>query len=487
MRKFTIDIPARREYILIAMIIPAERDMHTLRRKKNDTIMTDGSIAGHLIKFSLPLMVGYIFQQLYNTVDTFIVGRYVSMQALAAVGSTGSAIYTLIGFFMGFSVGAGVVISQHFGAREDEKVHEAVHTAMCLAVIFGVVFTAAGYFGAPLMLSLMRTPADVYSDALTYMRVYFSGSLGLLIYNLGSGILNAVGDSRHPLVFLVISAVINTCLDLLFVIKFHWGIVGVGLATVIAELVSALCVLFTLTRSRESYRLELKKLKIYKPVLKRIVQIGLPSSLQQMLVSFSNVFVQSYINAFQTPCIAGWASYTKIDAFTAVPQQAISLAATTFVGQNIGAGKPERAKKGTFTALMLSIAAVVLIVIPLELFAEPLIRIFIDEKAGPDAVEYGVAFLRAIAPLNLCLVGNSVLAGALRGVGDTKIPTLIQIASFIVIRQIYLAIISGATDSPLLVGLGYPLGWLCASTALIFYYFFSGWEKRTARKTPETA
>lgn len=445
--------------------------------------MTDGPIAGHLIRFSLPLMVGYIFQQLYNTVDTIIVGKYVSMQALAAVGSTGSAIYTLIGFFMGFSVGAGVVISQHYGAREDGKVHEAVHTAMSLALIFGAAFTVIGFFGAPLMLKLMKTPSDVYADALTYMRVYFSGSLGLLVYNLGSGILNAVGDSRHPLMFLVISAFLNTGLDLLFVLVFKMEIVGVGLATVIAELVSAILVLFTLMRSRDSYRLSLKKLRIYKPVLKRIIQIGLPASLQQMLVSFSNVFVQSYINAFQTPCIAGWASYSKIDAFAAVPQQSISLAATTFVGQNTGAGKPERARRGTFVALMLSVAAVIIIVIPLELFTEPLISLFIDENAGKEAIRYGVMFLRAIAPLNLCLVGNSVLSGALRGVGDTKTPTIIQICSFIVIRQIYLAIVSSLTDSPLAVGLGYPLGWLIASASLVVYYFFSGWEKRAIKLT----
>lgn len=460
--------------------------MHGLLRKR-ETIMTEGSIAGHLIRFSLPLMVGYIFQQLYNTVDTIIVGKYVSMQALAAVGSTGNAIYTLIGFFMGFSVGAGVVISQHYGAREADKVHEAVHTAMTLALIFGVAFTALGFFGSPLMLRLMKTPADVYGDALTYMRVYFSGALGLLVYNLGSGILNAVGDSRHPLIFLVVSAFLNTGLDLLFVIKFKMGIVGVGLATVIAELVSACLVLMTLMRSSDSYRLSLKKLRLYRPMLKRIIQIGLPSSLQQMLVSFSNVFVQSYINAFQTPCIAGWASYAKIDAFANVPQQSISLAATTFVGQNTGAGKPERAKKGTLVALLLSIAAVFIVVIPIELFAEPLISLFIDEKAGGEAIGYGVMFLRTIAPLSLCLVGNSVLSGALRGVGDTKTPTVIQILSFIVIRQIYLAIVSGVTDSPLAVGLGYPLGWLIASAALFVYYFFSGWEKRSIKLTKTRA
>ena len=462
--------------------------MYSLRRKKNDTIMTEGSVYGHILRFSLPLMVGYIFQQAYNMVDSITVGRYASMQALAAVGSVGNISYTLIGAFMGLANGAGVVISQHYGAREDRRVHEAVHTAMVLALIFGAAFTVLGVALAPYMLRLIDTPEDVLPDATLYLRIYFSGSIPLLIYNLGSGILNAVGDSKRPLYFLIISAVVNTALDLVFVIAFRMGVAGVGWATVIAEAVSAVCVVITLMKTEESYRLMPRELRIYKPMLRRIVQIGLPSSLQQMLVSFSNTFVQRYINGFQTACMAGWGSYTRIDAFTAVPQQAISLAATTFVGQNIGAGKLDRAKKGVGAAAVLSVTAVILIVIPLEIFAEPLIGLF-AETEGEDsaialqAVEYGVMFLRTIAPLNLCLIANSVLAGALRGVGDTRIPTLIQILSFIVIRQIYLAIISGVTDNPLFIGLGYPLGWAICSIIMTLYYFFSGWEKRMLKLT----
>ncbi|MBQ4382376.1 MAG: MATE family efflux transporter, partial [Oscillospiraceae bacterium] len=379
--------------------------------------------------------------------------------------------------------GAGVVISQHYGAREEQRVHEAVHTAVVLSLIFGVFFTLAGYFFAPAVLRLMATPEDVFPEAVKYLRIYFCGSVPLLFYNLGSGILNAVGDSRRPLYFLVISAVVNTALDLVFVLVFHMGIDGVGWATVLAQLVSGILVAFTLCRTRECYRLEFTKLRIYAPMLRRIIQIGLPSSLQMMLVSFSNNFVQRYINTFQTACMAGWTAYNRIDSFMAVPQNALGLAATTFVGQNIGAGNIKRAKKGALVALGLCAASVAIIAVPLEIFAPGLIGIFCDtEGSSPqvarEAIDYGVIFLRSIAPLHLCLVPNSILAGALRGVGETRIPTFIQIMSFIVIRQIYLGFISQVTSEPIFIGLGYPLGWAIASLIIGLFYLFSGWEKR---------
>ncbi|MBR1841887.1 MAG: MATE family efflux transporter [Oscillospiraceae bacterium] len=453
--------------------------------------MTEGSVVAHLVAFSLPLMVGYIFQQAYNMVDSITVGKYASMTALAAVGSVGNISYTLIGAFMGLANGAGVVISQHFGAREDRRVHEAVHTAMVLALAFGVAFTVLGYFFAPAMLRLTNTPDDVFPEATEYLRIYFAGSIGLLVYNLGTGILNAVGDAKRPLYFLVASAVVNVVLDVWFVKYLRWGVAGVGWATVIAELVSAVLVVWTLMTSDESYRLEPLKMRIYRPMLRRIVQIGLPSSIQQMLVSFSNTFVQSYINSFQTACMAGWGAYTRIDAFTAVPQQALGLATTTFVGQNIGAGNRERAKKGTLVAFILTVASVGIVALALEIFAEPLIGLFVetdgaDAAVAAETINYGVIFLRVISPLNLLLVGNSVLSGALRGVGDTKIPTVIQIMSFIVIRQIYLAIVSRMTTDPIFIGVGYPIGWGICSALLAVYYFCSGWEKRMLRVTDKS-
>lgn len=462
-----------------------------LRKKKNETIMTEGSIPGLLLKFSLPLMVGYTFQQAYTMVDSMTVGQYASQTALAAVSSVGNISYTLIGAFMGLSVGAGVVISQHYGAREDQRVHEAVHTAMVLALIFGAAITLLGYLLAPAMLNLTDTPENVFPEAEEYLRIYFAGAVPLLIYNLGTSVLNAVGDSRKPLVFLIVSAIVNVALDIYFVRFLRWGVAGVGWATVISEAVSAVLVVIALMRSRDCIRLYVNRLRIYRPMLRRIIQIGLPSSLQQMLVSFSNTFVQRYINGFQDACMAGWGSYTRIDAFTAVPQQALSLATTTFVGQNVGTGNLERAKRGVIVSAVITVISVVVIVIPLEIFAEPLISLFSntegeDAATAAQAIVYGTAFLRAISPLNLLLVGNSVLAGALRGVGNTRIPTLIQIICFIGVRQVYLALVSAFTADPIFIGLGYPLGWGICSVVLLFYYRFSGWEKRMLRLTEKS-
>ena len=350
------------------------RKVHYMDR--HDTSMTEGPIFSHLIWFALPLMVGYIFQQLYNAVDSIIVGRFVSMQALVAVGSTGNIINTLIGAFMGLATGTGVIIAQNYGAREDERVSQAVHTSMVLALLFGATLTIIGYFFAPAMLRFMGTPDDVFPDALLYLRIYFAGSAALLVYNLGAGILRAVGDSRRPVYFLVASAAVNVVLDLVFVAGFQMGIAGVGWATVIAELVSAAWVVVTLMRTEESYQLRLSQLKIHGAMLKKILRIGLPSSFQQMLVNFSNVFVQSYINSFQTACMAGWSSFGKIDGFSTIPLSAFSMAVTTFVGQNIGAGRLDRAKKGVNAALLLCTVSVIIIVIPLEIFAPSLIGLF---------------------------------------------------------------------------------------------------------------
>lgn len=455
-----------------------------LASKKKDTIMTEGSIARHFIKFAIPLMLGYVFQQLYNTVDSITVGQFVSVQALAAVGSTGSIQNMLIGLFMGFATGAGVIISQHYGAREDKRVSEAVHTAMVLAVVFGAVITVLGYFLAPVMLRFMSTPEDVFPEALVYLRIYFAGAIGLLVYNLGSGILRSVGDSQRPLYFLIISAIVNIVFDLLFVIVFKMGIAGVGYATILAEFVSAVCVVYVLMKTEGNYKLRLRELKIHKHMLKRIVQIGLPTSLQQMLVSFSNVFVQSYINSFQTACMAGWSSYNKIDGFTSIPLMSISLACTTFVGQNVGCGNIKRAKKGTSTAFLMGIVSLTILVIFLEAFAVQLIGMF---STDGSAIDYGVMFLRWLTPMNYLMCANQVFTGSLRGVGDTKWPTVIQICSFIVVRQIYLAIISRVTSSPLAIGMGYPVGWCVCSIAITLYYFRSRWENRRIVLTERTA
>ena len=307
------------------------------KSRRLDSDMTQGSIWRQLIEFSLPMMIGLIFQQLYNTVDTIVVGQFVGKEALAAVGTTSSIINMLVGFAAGLSTGSSVIISQCYGSRDHEGLHKAVHTSISITFILAVAFTALGVLWADTLLRLQSTPEDVFPEAHTYLTIYFSGLLGLLLYNMGSGILRAVGDSRRPLYFLVFSAVINTALDLIFVVVLGMGVEGVAYATIIAQFLSALLTLFVLTRDHAPYGIHWNRLCIDLPTLKRIISIGLPSGIQQAITSFSNVFVQGYINFFGSACMAGWSSYNKLDAFTLIPMQAIAMASTTFVGQNYGA------------------------------------------------------------------------------------------------------------------------------------------------------
>lgn len=373
--------------------------------------MTEGNITGHLIRFALPLLAGNIFQQLYNMVDTWVVGNFVSNEAFSAVGTVGPIVNMLIGCFLGFSSGAGVVISQYYGARRTERVHDAVHTALVLTVILCAVFTALGIGFTPLMLRLMNTPAEVFPESSAYLTIYFGGISGLLIYNMGSGILRAVGDSRRPFYFLVVSAVLNTALDLLFVLRFGMGVEGVAWATVIAQAVSALLVIVVLLRTQQAVRLIPRDLRIHLPVLRQIIRVGVPSALQMAITAFSNVFVQSYINSFGADCMGGWTAYTKIDQLMLLPMQSLALSATTFVGQNLGRGNEPRARQGVRRALAIAMAATVLVMIPVLVFA-PQMTAFFNRK--PEVVAYGALLLRCISPFYVLCCFNQVYAAALR-------------------------------------------------------------------------
>nr|WP_130435337.1 MATE family efflux transporter [Cuneatibacter caecimuris] len=436
--------------------------------------MTEGNIWRHLVWFALPLLIGNVFQQFYNTVDSIIVGNFVGKEALAAVGSSDPVINTIIGFFSGMATGAGVVISQYFGARNDKNVHEAVHTTILMTFILSILFTVLGVLMVPPLLRMMGTPDDVFDSASTYLRIYFAGVIGLMFYNMGAGILRAVGDSKRPLYFLIFSAILNVLLDLLFVVVFRAGVAGVAYATIISQALSAVLILLTLTRETAAYRIVWKEIRLNKLMLGKIFRIGLPSALQMGITSFSNVFVQSYINGFGSACMAGWSSYGKIDKFCMLPIQSISLSVTTFVGQNLGAGQLKRAKKGSSIAFFLSIAVSVLMMIPIIIFAPSLVKLFNQE---PDVVGYGTLFLRILIPFYLCCCANQVYAGSLRGAGDTKAPMLIMMGSFIVFRQVYLFIASRLTDSVTWIALGYPFGWLVCSVLIYLYYRLSHWEK----------
>ena len=444
-------------------------------KEKHDTDMTRGSIARLLLAFAIPLMLGNLFQQLYNTVDSLIVGNFVGKQALAAVGCTGPIINTLIGLFGGLAAGATVVISQYYGAKDWEKLGKAVHTTVMLTLAACLVLTAVGVWATPLMLRLMDTPSDVIHEAAVYLRIYFGGISGLLLYNIGSGILRAVGDSTRPLYFLIFSALMNTGLDLLFVAVLRLGIAGAAIATVLSQFISAVLVMLLLLGSREPYRLRLNQLKISPAMFRRICNIGIPSSLQMGITAFSNVFVMGYINHFESSCMAGWTAYNKLDALAMLPMQSLSLALTTFVGQNLGARDLERAKAGPRYGMLMGMALMLLIIVPLMIFAPQLTALF---NAEAEVVAFGTLFIRLCSPFYVAFAVNQVYSGALRGAGDTRPTMLIMLGSFVVFRQLYLFVASRFGAGPGVIALGYPVGWMLCSALLLVYYYRGKWMKK---------
>ena len=429
--------------------------------------MTRGPILQLLIAFALPLMLGNVFQMLYNTVDSVIVGNFVSKQALAAIGSTTVIVNMLVFFFNGFSIGAAVVIGQYFGARNMEKLHDAVETTMAATLVLSAVFTVVGVLMVKPMLHLMHTPEDVFREATLYLRIYIGGISGLLIYNMGSGILRAVGDSTRPLCFLVFTSVLNIVLDLFFVLVLKTGIAGAAIATILSQFVSAAMILVLLTRTRDIYRLDWRELHLNFPILRRIFAVGMPAAIQSVITAFSNIFVQGYINVFGSDVMAGWSSYNKLDQFIMLPMQSMAMSATTFVSQNWGAGNNRRSDRGAVTAIGLSLGITGAIAVLLVTFAPAAVRLF---SPDPAVIQYGVLFIRANTFFLLFACVDHVLAGALRGRGDSRGPMIIMLSTFVVLRQIYLYWVTRCVaNTPLLVGLGYPVGWISCCIVEVAY------------------
>ena len=444
-------------------------------RRGGDVDMTEGSIVGHIIKFALPLLVGNIFQQLYNTVDTWVVGNYVSNEAFAAVGSVGPIINMLIGFFMGLSSGAGVVISQYYGAKMQDKVKETVHTSIAMTLVLSAVFTVLGMTMTPYMLDFMKTDPAVFPEAKAYLTIYFAGVTGLLIYNIGSGIMRAVGDSQKPFYYLVVSAVINTVLDLVFVIVFKMGVEGVAYATIIAQGVSAVLVVVTLMRTNACVKLILREIRFTWSVFSKIIKVGIPAAIQMAVTSFSNVFVQSYINHFGPDLMSGWTAYSKIDQLMFLPMQSIALASTTFVGQNLGKNQIERSKKSVRISLIMSFVSTVIIMIPVMIFAPSLVEFFNDKE---EVVTYGAMLLRYISPFYILCCVNQIYSGALRGAGNSKMPMIIMLSSFVVFRQIYLFVMANYIANEVIpIAMSYPAGWLVCSLLTAIYYHKANFGK----------
>ena len=440
--------------------------LHSVKGKQ-DVDMTQGNIVRHIISFAFPLLLGNLFQQLYNMVDTWVLGNFVSNEAYSAVGNVGPIVNMLIGAFMGLSTGAGVVISQHYGAGQEEKVQHTVHTAIVMTLCLGVLFTGLGIFMIPFMLDLMNMPDVVIPEATTYLTIYFSGLMGLMLYNMGSGILRAVGDSKRPFYYLVVCAIMNTVLDLIFVMIFHMGVMGVALATILSQGVSAVLVIVTLARSSNCIKLTIRKLRIHWDILKKIVGVGIPAALQMAVTAFSNVFVQSYINYFGPDCMSGWTTYSKVDQLLFLPMQSISLATTTFVGQNLGKGSSERARKGIKIALLVACSTTILLMIPVIVFASPLAAFF---NAKPEVIEYASLFLRWLTPFYVLCCFNQIHVAALRGAGNSRAPMIITLCSFVGFRQLYLYLMSQICNEILSISMAYPAGWLVCSAITAIYY-----------------
>lgn len=434
--------------------------------------MTEGSIWKKILFFSIPLILGNLFQQLYNTVDSIIVGNYIGSEALAAVGSSGSLINLLIGFCIGASAGAGVVIAQFYGAQDREGVRKAVHTTIAIAIAAGAVLTVVGIVATPILLKAMGTPQEVFDQASIYLKVYFGGILFSVVYNMSAGILNAVGNSKRSLVYLMIAATSNIFLDLLFVVVLKMGIVGVAIATDISQLLSCIFIILFLVRSEDVYRVKLKDIRCYDNLLGKILKIGLPTGVQNIVISLSNVIVQSSVNSFGAVAMAGFAAYIKVDGFNILPVLSFSMAATTFVGQNVGAGRLDRVKKGMYVSVAMGIIYTVCTGILLLAFAPQVIGVFTQNG---KVVEYGVYIMKFFCPFYWMLGILHILAGTIRGTGKTMQAMVVFLFSLCIFRVLW---IWGAMSVSHKIGgvmLGYPLSWLVGLVMILIYVWKGNW------------
>lgn len=440
--------------------------------KSKSTDLIHGHIAKSIFWFSVPLLIGNLFQQLYNTVDAYVVGNFVSKEALAAVGASSPIINMLIGFFMGLATGAGVIIAQYFGAGDNGRLKKAVHSSAALTLVMSLLLTVIGIIGTNPMLHAIGIPADVFHDSSTYLMIYFAGISFNLIYNMGSGILRAMGDSKRPLYFLIIACIVNIILDFLFVKYLHMGVAGAGYATLIAQAISAILVVIVLIRSEGPHQLFWKQIRFHFPILKKIIMVGLPTGIQQSIVSLSNVIVQSYVNAFGSSVVAGYSATIRIDGFVNLPLQSFNMAVTTFVGQNIGAKQYERVKKGSRIALWMTMAVIATMAISLFFFGESFIAIFNSE---PDVIQAGRTMQLAFVPFYIMLPVVQIYNGVLRGAGKSLVPMYIMVFNFVILRQIYLAIVTQMTSDVYFVFMGWPVTWVTCAIMFVIYYHKVNW------------
>jgi putative MATE family efflux protein len=448
------------------------------RTREGSNGITDGVIWKQILIFFFPLLFGTFFQQLYNTADAIVVGRFAGKEALSAVGgTTGTLINVFVGFFVGISTGATVTISQYYGGRHKEEVSKAVHTAIAMAIVGGAIIMLLGVVGAPVALRMMGTPEEIIPYSLTYLRIYFAGMIANLVYNVGAGILRAIGDSKRPLYFLIISCLINIVLDLLFVVVFHWDVMGVAVATVISQLCSAILVCITLMRTKDCYQLRWKELRFHKEMLRRIFHIGLPAGFQSLMYSSSNVIIQANMNSFGTDTIAAWTAFGKIDGIFWMIMSSFGISITTFVGQNYGAGKYDRVRKGSKVCLRMAMAVAIGLSAILYFTGPYIYWLFTTDTL---VVEKGMEILHIMVPTFWTYVFIEIFSGSLRGMGDSFIPMILTSMGVCVLRILWLFTIVPLRPEISTVIYSYPITWSVTSVLFIIYYIYY-----TKRKLPE--
>ena len=453
----------------------------SMNNTQSKTLLTEGSIWKKMVAFALPLFFGNLFQQLYNTADSLIVGNFLGSNALAAVSSSGSLIFLLVGFFNGIAMGAGVVIARYYGAREIKELQKAIHTTVVFGILCGLVLMTAGLILAPQILIWMRTPKEVLPESTAYFRVYFIGSLAFVLYNNFVGILQSVGDSRHPLYYLIFSSAVNIVLDLLFVGVLHFGVASAAAATVISQFVSAaLCLYRLMYKSPDDYRISFGRLQLNPFMLKQIVKNGLPAGIQNSVISIANVFVQSNINSFGKIAMAGCGSYSKIEGFGFLPITCFSMAVTTFISQNLGARQYDRVKRGARFGILCGVSLAELVGITLYLAAPQLIGLF---DRNPEVIAYGVRQARTITLFYFLLAYSHMMAGIMRGAGKATVPMLVMLICWCLIRVTYITIAVRIHPVIDVIFWAYPLTWSLSSLLFTVYYRKVDWIHQQADRS----
>ena len=432
---------------------------------RTDSPLITGSIPVVITKFMVPIMIGQLFQQMYNAADALIVGNFLSARSLAAVSSTSSLVYLIIGFCLGFSTGAGVIVARRIGEGNEEATSRAVHTAVVIGIAISILTTLFGTLFADDLLALMHTPADILGEAASYLRIYFGGCASVVLYNMFVGIVQASGDSRHPLYYLLAGSVLNIILDLLFIAVFHTGVEGAAIATVISQSAAACLVLIQLIRATDATRLSFSKLRPDSENLRLILQNGFPAAVQDCVIDLSNILIQSYINSFGSAAVAGIGSSIRAEGFAFIFITAFSIAITTFISQNNGAGEYERAEKGMRFTLVTAVAAIEAVGILMHFNAPRIISAF---SSAPEVLFYGTMRLR-ICSLFYCLVGFSHISSAvMQGMGKPTIPVLVMVTCWCLTRVILLATVGQFYHRIELVCWIYPFTWFLSSTVYLF-------------------